>query len=63
MKQTQQLLAQFCTIIYIISEFNLDEKKTLLTQFWVLIYTRREFNFYGKNRNFMDSILDNNLHN
>ena len=30
MKQTEQLLAQFCTIIYIISEFNLDEKKNFV---------------------------------
>ena len=58
-------LAQFFAIIYITSEYNFYEKtKTLLTQFWVIICTPRKLTFHEKkNRNFIDSILGNNLRN
>ena len=36
--------------------------ETLLTQFWVKIYITGEFNFYEENKNFIGSILGNNLH-
>ena len=62
-------MAQFWVIIYITSEFN-SYKKTnnLLIQFWAIIYITGEFDFYEKkktkkNRNFIDSILSNRLHN
>ena len=36
---------------------------TLLTEFWVMIYITGQFDFYGKGRNFIGSVLGNNLHN
>ena len=60
------LLIQFWAIIYITGEFDFYEEKnpeTLLTQFWVIIYIISKFNFYEKNKNFIESILGNNLHN
>ena len=46
------------------SEFNSYKKtNTLLAQFWAIIYITSEFNFHEKDRNFIDSILSNNLHN
>ena len=42
----------------------MKKTNTLLTQFLAIIYMISEFNFYErKNRNFIDSILGNNLHN
>ena len=41
----------------------MKNKETLLVKFWVIIYTAGDFNFYDKNRNFIDSIFGNNLHN
>ena len=41
----------------------MKKTETLLTQFWVIIFITSEFNSYEKNRNFIDSILGNNLHN
>ena len=41
-------------------------KKTtaLVAQFFAITYVTSEYNFYEKNpRNFIDSILGNNLHN
>ena len=65
-KNQETLLTQFWVIIYITSEFNFYEKKHTLywLNFWVIIYITCEFNFYEKkNRNFIDLILGNNLHN
>ena len=39
------------------------EKYFLLTQSYTIIYRTSEFNFYKKNKHFISSILDSNLHN
>ena len=41
----------------------MKKTETLLTQVWVISYITSEFNFDEKNRNLIDSILRNNLHN
>ena len=52
-----------------ICEFNFSKKKKKnkiniwLAKVWVIIYLISEFNSYEKNRNFISSNLDNNLHN
>ena len=40
-------------------------KKTeiLLTQFWVISYITSEFKLNEKNRNYIEVVLGNNLHN
>ena len=66
MIKREALLTKFWVIIYITSEFNFMRKTTaLLAQFLAITYVTSEFNFYEKkkkNRNFIDSILGNNLH-
>ena len=41
----------------------MKETNTLLAQFWVTISITGKFSFYENNRNFIDSVLGNNLHN
>ena len=41
----------------------MEKTQTLLTQFWVIVYITSELNFCKKSRNFITSILGNNLHN
>ena len=65
-KKTKKIwLAQFLAIIYTTSEFNfMKNTKTLLAQFWAIIYITSECSFYEKKKkNFIGSILGNNLHN
>ena len=63
-KKAKTLLTQFLAIIHITSEFNFYEKaNTLLAQCWEMIYLTSDFNFFEENRNFIGSVLGNNLHN
>ena len=41
----------------------MKETKTSLTQFWLIIYKTGKFSFHENNRNFIDSVLGNHLHN